>query len=108
MKLNARARLQLRIQSGVFLLLFVALLALLAWLSQRYPVSIDMSSNQRNSLSAETARLLDNVEHALEVTLFVSPLNERRPTLEKLFERYRRLQPNIRVQSLNPDRKSVV
>ena len=103
MKLNSRARLQLRIQSGVFLLLFIALLVLLAWLSQRYPITIDMSSNQRNSLSQETVRLLENVDAEIEVTLFITPINERKPTLEKLFERYRHLQPNIRVESLNPE-----
>lgn len=103
MKLNSRARLQLRIQSGVFLLLFVGLLALLAWLSQRYPVTIDMSSNQRNSLSQETVRLLEQIETPIDVTLFIAPANERRPTLEKLFKRYRQLQPNIHVQTLNPD-----
>ena len=103
MKLNSRARLQLRIQSGVFLLLFVGLLALLAWLSERYPVIIDMSNNQRNSLSQETIRLLEQVESPIEVTLFVSPVNERKPTLEKLFRRYSQLQANIRVQVLNPD-----
>jgi ABC-type uncharacterized transport system involved in gliding motility auxiliary subunit len=102
-KLNSRARLQLRIQSGVFLLLFIALLVLLAWLSQRYPVTIDMSSNQRNSLSQETVRLLENVDAEIEVTLFITPINERKPALEKLFKRYRQLQPNIRVQSLNPE-----
>ena len=31
------------------------------------------------------------------------PQNDRREALEKLFERYRRLQPNIRVAVLNPD-----
>ena len=103
MKLNSRARLQLRIQSGVFLLLFIALLVLLAWLSQRYPITIDMSSNQRNSLSQETVRLLENVDTNIDVTLFITPINERKPTLEKLFERYRHLQPNIRVESLNPE-----
>jgi ABC-type uncharacterized transport system involved in gliding motility auxiliary subunit len=102
-KLNSRARLQLRIQSGVFLLLFIALLVLLAWLSQRYPVTIDMSSNQRNSLSQETVRLLENVDAEIEVTLFITPINERKPALEKLFKRYRQLQPSIRVQSLNPE-----
>ena len=103
MKLNSRARLQLRIQSGVFLLLFIALLVLLAWLSQRYPVTIDMSSNQRNSLSQETVRLLENVDAEIEVTLFITPINERKPALEKLFKRYRQLQPSIRVKSLNPE-----
>lgn len=103
MKLNSRARLQLRLQSGVFLLLFIALLAVLAWLSNRYPVTIDMSANQRNSLSRETARLLENIEAPLTVMLFVSPVNERKPVLETLFQRYRQLQPNIELQSLNPD-----
>ena len=103
MKLNSRARLQLRIQSGVFLLLFIALLVLLAWLSQRYPVTIDMSSNQRNSLSQETMRLLENVDAEIEVTLFITPINERKPALEKLFNRYRQLQPSIRVKILNPE-----
>jgi ABC-type uncharacterized transport system involved in gliding motility auxiliary subunit len=102
-KLNSRTRLQLRIQSGVFLLLFITLLVLLAWLSQRYPVTIDMSSNQRNSLSQETVRLLENVDAEIEVTLFITPINERKPALEKLFKRYRQLQPKIRVQSLNPE-----
>jgi ABC-type uncharacterized transport system involved in gliding motility auxiliary subunit len=103
LKLNSRARLQLRIQSGVFLMLFVGLLALLAWLSERYPIIIDMSNNQRNSLSQETIRLLEQVESPIEITLFVSPVNERKPTLEKLFQRYSQLQANIRVQVLNPD-----
>ncbi len=103
MKFDSRARLQLRIQSSVFLLLFIALLALLAWLSQRYPVSIDMTTNQRNSLSQETLRLLDNLEAPLNITLFVSPVDDRKPALEKLFDRYQQLQPDIRFKSLNPD-----
>jgi ABC-type uncharacterized transport system involved in gliding motility auxiliary subunit len=103
MKLNARSRLQIRIQSGVFLLLFIALLAVLAWLSNRYPVTIDMSANQRNSLSQETERLLENVDYPLQVTLFITPRNSRKPTLETLFQRYRQLQPNIRFEALNPD-----
>jgi ABC-type uncharacterized transport system involved in gliding motility auxiliary subunit len=102
-KLNSRVRLQIRVQSGIFLLLFIALLALLAWLSQRYPVTIDMSTNQRNSLSQETVRLLKQVDTPIDLTLFISPVNERKPTLKKLFDRYQQLQPNIRVQSLNPD-----
>ena len=88
MKLNSRARLQLRLQSGLFLLFFVGLLAVLAWLSNRYPVTIDLSANQRNSLSQETVRLLENVDLPLAVTLFVSPVNERKAVLETLFERY--------------------
>jgi len=102
-KVNSRMRLQYRIQSGVFLILFIGLLAVLAWISERYPVSFDMSANERNSLSQETARLVAEIERPLKVTLFVSPINDSKPLLEALFERYAQLQPNIRFDSLNPD-----
>jgi ABC-type uncharacterized transport system involved in gliding motility auxiliary subunit len=101
--MDSRHRLQYRIQSGVFLLLFIGLLAVLAWASSRHAVSIDMSANQRNSLSPESARLVDEIEYPLKATLFVTPTNDARPLLEALFERYRELQPLIDFESLNPD-----
>lgn len=103
MKMNSRRRLQYRIQSGVFLLLFIGLIAALAWFSERHAISIDLSANQRNSLSPESARLLDEIEYPLQATLFVSPVNDARPLLEALFERYRELQPRISFEILNPD-----
>ncbi len=103
MKVDARSRWQFRVQSAVFVVLFIVLLGVLAWLSQRFNVAIDLSSNQRNSLSAETLRLLDGVDQPLEITLFVSPINEAKPALENLFERYRDAQDQIGFRSLNPD-----
>jgi ABC-type uncharacterized transport system involved in gliding motility auxiliary subunit len=103
MKVDSRVRLQFRLQSGLFLVLFVALLAVLAWLTNRYPYTIDMSANQRNSLSQESALMLEGIEYPLQITLFVSPINESKPLLEALFERYQQLQSNISFQSLNPD-----
>ncbi len=103
MKMNSRRRLQYRIQSGVFLLLFIALLAALGWLSERHAASFDLSAGERNSLSPETTRMLAEIEEPLKATLFASPVNEARPLLEALFERYRELQPMIEFESLNPD-----
>jgi ABC-type uncharacterized transport system involved in gliding motility auxiliary subunit len=101
--MDSRQRLQYRIQSGVFLVLFIALLAALGWLTDRHAISIDLSAGARNSLSPESARLLVEIEQPLKATLFASPLNEARPLLEALFERYRELQPLIEFESLNPD-----
>lgn len=103
MKVDARSRWQYRIQSGVFVVLFIALLAVLAWFSNRFAWTVDLSANQRNSLSQESARLAASLEHPLVITLFASPVNENRPLLEALFERYRRLQSKISFQTLNPD-----
>ena len=103
MRVDSRMRLQYRIQSAVFVVLFIGLLGVFAWLTQRFPLVIDLSANQRNSLSQESARLVAEIDSPLRVTLFVSPINESKPLLEALFERYRQLQPNISFTSLNPD-----
>ncbi len=94
---------QYRIQSGFFLALFIVLLIVVAWMTNRYQANFDMSANQRNSLSRESAQLVAVIEHPFDVTLFVSPINESKSLIEALFERYRLLQPLIRFHSLNPD-----
>jgi len=101
--INSHTRNQLRFQSALFMLLFLAALGLLAWLSQLNPLVIDLTTNHRNSLSPESTRLIGSLQHPLEITVFVSPLNEKRDLLEQLFERYQREQPLINVRSINPD-----
>ncbi len=103
MIIDAKVRRQLRLQSSLFLLLFVTSLALVAWLSTIYPASIDLSKNQRNSLSEESLRLIQSIEQPLRITLFASPNNENREVLERLFRRYQQHQANINFKSLNPD-----
>lgn len=103
MLLNNKTRLQLRIQSSLFIILFVAFIGLLAWLSTQYTFSIDLTANQRNSLSSETRRLLDSIDKPVSITAFVSPVNEIKPTLDALFQRYQDSQPLIEYESINPD-----
>ena len=103
MNVNPRTRLNYRLQSGLFLILFIILLGLSAWLSQQFSVQFDLSSNQRNSLSVETRKLLESLDEKLEITLFVSPVNSGKVPLETLFQRYQKLQPKIEFRSLNPD-----
>ena len=103
MKVDNRSRWQYRIQSGVFVVLFLALLATVAWTSNRYVFKIDLSANQRNSLSTPTEQLLASLDSPLKITLFASPSNQTREALEALFERYRHSQSRISFQTLNPD-----
>ena len=101
--IDSRLRWQFRLQSSLFVVLFLALMGLLAWLSQLNPLSIDLSANQRNSLSAESIRLVKSLQFPLEITIFISPVNENRDVLERLFERYQQQQPLVKFRSLNPD-----
>jgi ABC-type uncharacterized transport system involved in gliding motility auxiliary subunit len=103
MKINRKIRLQLKFQSGLFVLLFVIFCGLLAWLSTQYKFSIDLTANQSNSLSVPTLRLLKNVQQQVKMTAFISPQNELKESLDDLFQRYQDQQPLIQYHSVNPD-----
>ena len=103
MMIDPRMRWQFRLQSGLFVVLFLTVMALLAWLSQLNPLSIDLTANQRNSLSEQSIRLVKSLQYPLEITIFISPVNENRDVLERLFKRYQNRQPLVKFRSLNPD-----
>jgi len=101
--IDSRLRWQFRLQSSLFVVLFLALMGLLAWLSQLNPLSIDLTANQRNSLSEQSIRLVKSLQYPLEITIFISPVNENRDVLERLFRRYQQHQSLVNFRSLNPD-----
>ena len=103
MKINNKTRLQLKIQSGLFVVLFVAFIGILAWFSTQYKFNIDLTANQSNSLSGASLRLLKNIDQPVKITAFVSPINEQKEIFDKLFKRYAENQSYIEYQSINPD-----
>lgn len=103
MNINPKTRLQLKLQSGLFIILFVTVIGLLAWLSTQHSFTVDLTANQRNSLSAPTLRLLETLTQPVKITAFVSSANELKPTLDTLFERYKAQQSLIEYTSINPD-----
>jgi ABC-type uncharacterized transport system involved in gliding motility auxiliary subunit len=103
MKLNNKTRLQLRIQSSLFLVLFIGFVGLLAWLSTQYSWSIDLTANQSNSLSQPTQRLLKSIQQPVKISAFVSPVNNLKENMDAIFNRYQEAQPLIEYNSINPD-----
>jgi len=103
MKINVKTRLQLRLQSTLFVVLFIALIALLGWLSTQFKFTIDLTANHSNSLSRPTLRLLKNLAQDVQISAFISPANRQKEILDKLFQRYVDQQPKIHYQSINPD-----
>ena len=103
MQINRKTRLQLKLQSSVFVILILAFTGLLAWLSTQYQYSIDLTANQRNSLSEASLRLLGSVDEPLKITAFISPVNELKESLDTLFQRFADAQRNIEYDSVNPD-----
>jgi ABC-type uncharacterized transport system involved in gliding motility auxiliary subunit len=103
MKLNHKTRLQLRIQSTLFIVLFIGVTGLLAWLTQQYHFKIDLTASQSNSLSGPTLRLLQSLKQPVSITAYVSPVNKIKEGMDAIFQRYQQSQPLIEYHSVNPD-----
>ena len=103
MIVDKTVRRNIRLQSTLFIVLFLSMMALLAWLSQLYSVSIDLSKNERNSLAPESIRLVKSIQTPLTVTLFATPGNETGDMVKRLLQRYQYQQPLIAIEVLNPD-----
>ncbi len=103
MQINKKTRLQLKLQSSLFIILFLVVIGLLGWLSTQYQFNIDLTVGQRNSLSEPTLRLLEGIQQPVKISAFISPLNESKSALDDLFTRYQREQELISYQSINPD-----
>lgn len=105
MELNRKTRRQFRIQHLIFLVLFLTLIGLLAWLSTRYSFESDWTATGRNTLSTASARLLEQMPEPVSITAFArdSSLVPTRRSVEELIRRYQKYKPDIAVHFVNPD-----
>jgi len=93
---------QLRLRHGLFLLLLGLNLSLLALLSQRFDHAWDLSSGRGNSLSRETADLLELLQAPLTITAFLPDHPVARGAVSELVQRMRRSGAGIRLEFVDP------
>ncbi|MCG6886142.1 MAG: GldG family protein, partial [Proteobacteria bacterium] len=105
MELNRKTRLQFRIQHLIFLALFLTIIGLLAWLSQRYSVESDWTATGRNTLSEASVRLLERMPEPVTIVAFArdTSLVPTRRNVEELIRRYQIHKPDITLNFINPD-----
>jgi ABC-type uncharacterized transport system involved in gliding motility auxiliary subunit len=103
---NRRLRLRLRIQSGVFLILFFALVTLIAFLARTYHKEWDVTRGARNSLSQSTLDVLRQLDGPLTVTAYALAQDPSGAEVHKLIEErmrpYRRAKPDLDLQLVDP------
>jgi ABC-type uncharacterized transport system involved in gliding motility auxiliary subunit len=103
MRVTRQSRRQVRIQNAVFLLLFVGVIGLLAWLTQAFGFQADWTAGNRNTLSETTQRLLEGTEGPLAITAFVAQDDELRQDIKERIKRYQRHRPDLSLEFVNPD-----
>jgi ABC-type uncharacterized transport system involved in gliding motility auxiliary subunit len=102
-EVTPKSRLILRLQGLVFVVLFLGIIGMLAWLSTRYVYQADWTANTRNTISEDTGKLLGEMEGAITVTAFARDNDITRGRIRDLVARYQRVKPDIALEFVNPD-----
>ncbi len=103
MEINRKSRRLLQIQNLVFLIVLLAVMGMLAWLSTQYSYQTDWTASQSNSLSVDSIKLLQTIPEDVHITAFTREDPVLRKRIRNLIERYQRNKNNIHFKFVNPD-----
>jgi len=103
MRVTRKSRLLIRAQNWGFVILFLAAIGLIAWLSNQYVYQADWTYGHRNSLSPASVQLLKTLKHPLSFTAFVSDNQPLRDAIRRFVGKYQQIKPNISLSFVNPN-----
>jgi ABC-type uncharacterized transport system involved in gliding motility auxiliary subunit len=92
-----------RLQNILFLILFLGVVGVLAWLSTRYAFESDWTASGRNSLSAASSELLARLDKPVTITSYATEDESVRQAVDQIISRYQRYKPDISLRFVNPD-----
>lgn len=102
MKINRKIRFQLFMQNSLFVVLFIALVGLVGFLTREYHVARDITQSSRNTLAEGSVNVLKQMQGPINITVFVSNDDAYRKTINDFLTRYLRSKPDIRIKFVNP------
>ena len=106
MQMTRKLRLQLLMQNGLFLVLLIVLVTLLAYLAREYRKEWDVTRSTRNTLSPATLGVLKQLESPLNITAYAISQDASGANVHKRIEErlraYRRAKPDITVTLIDP------
>lgn len=103
MKVTLKSRRLMWLQNLLFVVLFLAAIGLVGWLSTQYNYHADWTENGRNTLSETSVALLGEVSQPLVITVFVRETPMLRKHISELVARYQRYKADIELKFVNPD-----
>ncbi len=103
MKVTQKSRRQVRVQNILFVVLFLGVISMLAWLSTQYRYQADWTASGRNTLSAASVAVLDEMKEPLKVRAFVADVGPLKQRISEVIGRYQRHKPDLQLEFINPD-----
>jgi len=106
MQISPKIKKQLRWQNNLFVLLFLIIVGLLAWLSLEYDFESDWTNNKRNTPNEVSLALLEKIEEPITIQAFVSNTNQALTAdIKHLINGYQRYKSNITLTFIDPTRE---
>ncbi len=103
MRVTRKTRLQIRAQNWSFVILFLAAVGLVAWLSTQYVYQADWTYGHRNSLSPASVQLLKTLKDPLSFTAFVSDNPPLHDAMRRFVGKYQEVKPDTSLNFVNPN-----
>lgn len=75
----------------------------LGWFAERFDVEIDLTANDRHSLTEGTRASLQSLDGPISVLAVLGPDVAVRKAVSDLIERYRAIKPDLTLEFLNPE-----
>ncbi len=102
MQITRQSTRYMKLQRWLFKLLFLAMLGLLAYLSNLYVYQADWTVNGQNSLNEVSIQLLQTLDGPVELVSYTS--NPRiRKSVQELVQRYQRYKPDMSLRFVDPN-----
>lgn len=103
MHVSRKTHWHLRLNSLIFLTLFLCAVGLAAWLSHQYRFVQDWTYAQRNSLAPATAKLLRHTKQPIHMIAFVADDAALHQRIRQQIAIYQAVDPHITLRFSNPD-----
>ena len=102
MEVTPKLRKRLLMQNGIFVVLLVALAALLAFFAREYRGEYDLTQSSRNTLSQQTRDALKKLAGPVKVTVYATRQPEIRKPVQDFFTPYQRAKADLTVALVDP------
>ncbi|MHB8166219.1 MAG: DUF7088 domain-containing protein, partial [Sulfuricella sp.] len=106
MKTSHPSRFQLRLQSAIFLVLFLLAVGLLVTLSREYTAQWDITRNSRNSLSQASVDVLKSLPGPVTITAYATRMDPRLGDVRKIIREfvnlYSHAKPDLTLRFVDP------
>jgi ABC-type uncharacterized transport system involved in gliding motility auxiliary subunit len=89
--------------AALYIIVVLAVIGIANYLADHHNKSVDVTSNKQFTLSDETKKVAGNLKRPVNIYYFEK--NENYERARDLFDRYKNLSPNIKVNYVDPDKK---